>query len=101
MLEEEELFLRVSDSSLERVSLGKWAGDDVWMLRSSKHTWRLLLPCIPSSQGRARLCQGSEPGDSRLWHLPPAPSLAAEPCLAGREDVLGEETLTEEEGRHL
>lgn len=25
--------------------------------------------CVPSSQGRARLWQGSEPGDSKLWHL--------------------------------
>lgn len=68
LAEEEELLLRVSDSSLERVSLSKWAGDDVWKLRSSEHTWRLLLPCVPSSQGRARLWQGSQPGDSRLWH---------------------------------
>lgn len=38
------------------------------MLRSSEHTRRLLLPCVPSSRGRARLWQSSEPGDSRLWH---------------------------------
>lgn len=27
------------------------------MLRSSENTWRLLLPRVPSSQGRARLCR--------------------------------------------
>lgn len=49
----------------------------------------------PQLSGTCQALQGSEPGDSRRWHLPPAPS------LAGGEDVPGEETLSEEEGRHF